>query len=411
MSSNVNAKPNTLKAESAGSLALPRPGIRRPSNVSGGGSGNQDLSKQFRLGEAVIQFLLMVCGALSVLTTLSLIFVLLWESSKFFTAAVQPIVSFREFFSGTVWQPRIEQFGVLPLLNATLMVSGIAMLVALPLGLFAAILLSEYAPPRLRAALKPILEVLAGVPTVVYGYFALTFMTPSIRGLISTLSAVGPFAVILILAAIAALTWFLLTTGARRKARETADSQSNGGALILLGSLTGSVFFIGLLAAIGSLIFGSTVQIYNTASAGIVVGILVIPLVASMAEDALGAVPVALREAAYGLGGTRLETTLSVVVPSALSGITAAFIIAISRAIGETMIVAIAAGAGPKLTWNPFDSAETITGHINRISGGDISYNSIDYQSIFALAALLFFMTLLLNIFSRWIMRRFREVY
>jgi phosphate transport system permease protein len=185
------------------------------------------------------------------------------------------------------------------------------------------------------------LEILAGIPTVVYGYFALTFMTPLLRQ-----------------------------------------------------------------------IFGfETVDIYNTASAGIVIGILIIPMVSSMSEDALSAVPRSLREGSYGLGATRLETAIGIVVPAALSGITAAFIVAISRAIGETMIVAIAAGAGPNFTFNPFESAETMTGHIVRISGGDLSYDSIDYNSIFAIGLLLFFITLGLNIISRRIVRRFREVY
>ena len=193
----------------------------------------------------------------------------------------------------------------------------------------------------MRSTIKPVLELLAGVPTVVYGYFALTLITPVLRG-----------------------------------------------------------------------IFGqNTVQIYNTASAGIVIGILIIPLVASMSEDALRAVPHSLREAALGMGATRLETTLRIILPAALSGITAAFIIAVSRAVGETMIVAIAAGAGPNLTLNPFESAETLTGHIVRISGGDLSYDSVDYNSIFALALLLFVMTLVLNIISRQVMRRFRQEY
>jgi phosphate transport system permease protein len=221
------------------------------------------------------------------------------------------------------------------------MTSAMAMLVALPLGLSVAIYLSEYASHRARGILKPVLEVLAGIPTVVYGYFALTFMTPLLR----------------------------------------------------------SIFGI------------ETVEIYNTGSAGIVIGILIIPTVASMSEDALHAVPDALRQAAYGLGATKLETALRVVVPAALSGITAAFIVAISRAIGETMIVAIAAGAGPAFTLNPFKAAETMTGHIVRISGGDISYDSIDYNSIFAIGLLLFFMTLSLNIISQRVVRRFREVY
>lgn len=246
-----------------------------------------------------------------------------------------------EFFTNTNWIPAIGEFGVIPLINATLMTSTIAILVALPLGIGAAVYLSEYATPRVRNTFKPILEILAGIPTVVYGYFALTFMTPLLRG-----------------------------------------------------------------------VFGAeVVNIYNTGSAGIVVGILIIPLISSMSEDALHAVPTALREASYGLGATKLETVIKVVIPAALSGILAAFIVAVSRAIGETMIVAIAAGAGPNFTFNPFDSAETMTGHIARISGGDLSYDSIDYNSIFAIGLTLFIMTFLLNVLSRIIISRFREAY
>ncbi len=246
-----------------------------------------------------------------------------------------------EFFTNTSWIPAIGEFGVIPLINATLMTSTIAMLVALPLGIGAAVYLSEYAGPKLRSTLKPALEILAGIPTVVYGYFALTFMTPLLRA-----------------------------------------------------------------------IFGvEIVNIYNTASAGVVVGILIIPLISSMSEDALHAVPQALREASYGLGATKLETVTRVVMPAALSGILAAFIVAISRAIGETMIVAIAAGAGPNFSFNPFDSAETMTGHIARISGGDLSYDSIDYNSIFAIGLTLFLMTFMLNVLSRVIISRFREAY
>lgn len=250
-------------------------------------------------------------------------------------------VSLLEFFTSTKWNPQIGHFGILPLLNATLMTSFIAMLVALPIGLSIALYLSEYASPIARNFLKPILEVLAGIPTVVYGYFALTLMTPLMR----------------------------------------------------------------------SILGNEVVSIYNTASAGIVIGILVIPLVSSMSEDALSAVPSSLREAAYGLGATKLETALKVVLPAAISGVAAAFIVAISRAIGETMIVAIAAGAGPNFTFNPFNSAETMTGHIVRISGGDLSYDSIDYNSIFAIGLFLFFITLILNIISQTIVRRFREEY
>jgi phosphate transport system permease protein len=246
-----------------------------------------------------------------------------------------------EFLTGTEWQPQLGRFGVLPLVSATLMTTSIAMLVSVPLGLAAAVYLSEYAGLRTRTVLKPMLEILAGIPTVVYGYFALTFMTPGLRR-----------------------------------------------------------------------IFGDdVVQIYNTASAGIVMGILILPLISSMTEDALSAVPASLRHAAYALGATRLETALKVVLPAAVSGIAAAFLIGVSRAIGETMIVAIAAGAGPALTFDPFRSAETMTGHIVRISGGDLSYDSIDYNSIFAIALLLFFVTLALNLISQRVVRRFREVY
>ena len=250
-------------------------------------------------------------------------------------------VTLREFFTGIKWNPQIGQFGIWPLLNATIMVSLIAMLVSLPLGLGVAIYLSEYAPDRARNTIKPVLEVLSGIPTVVYGYFALTFMTP------------------------------------------------------LLQALLGK----------------DVVDVYNVASAGIVVGILIIPMVSSMSEDALSAVPRSLREAAYGMGATKLETAVRVVVPAATSGIVAAFIVAISRAIGETMVVALAAGAGPNFTFNPFKPAETMTGHIVRISGGDISYDSIDYNSIFAIGLFLFFITLSLNIISQRVVRRFREVY
>jgi phosphate transport system permease protein len=250
-------------------------------------------------------------------------------------------VTLREFFTGTVWNPQISQFGILPLVNATLITSLIAMAVALPLGLSVAIYLSEYASSRARTILKPILEVLAGIPTVVFLYLARAIMKP-------------------------------------------AQPRAFG---------------------------RDTVEIYNTAAAGIVIGILILPLVSSMSEDALNAVPRSLREAAYGLGATKLETAIKVVVPAAFSGIAAAFIVAISRAIGETMIVAIAAGAGPALTFNPFQSAETMTGHIVRISGGDLSYDTIDYNSIFAIGLMLFLMTLLLNVISQQVVRRLREVY
>jgi phosphate transport system permease protein len=373
-----------------------------------------ELKRKPHLKEILIHALLFVFGALSILTTVGIVYVLGTESSAFFTrqlwensnktlmAAVDeqatllqssdsgtPLeagdvirlgneamqveavdggmlqvarggqdtargahasgaeiftatrVTLKEFFTSTTWSPQIGEFGIMPLVISTLVTSTIAMIVALPLGLGVAIYLSEYASQRARGVLKPVLEILAGIPTVVYGYFALTFMTPLLRS-----------------------------------------------------------------------IFGNdVVEVYNTASAGIVIGILILPFISSISEDALSAVPRSLREAAYGLGATKLETAITIVLPAAISGLVAAAIVAASRAIGETMIVAIAAGAGPAFTFNPLESAETMTGHIVRISGGDLSYDSIDYNSIFAIAMLLFLMTLSLNLLSQRIVGKFREVY
>jgi phosphate transport system permease protein len=297
-----------------------------------------DLRTRPHLHETIIKGFLIFSGVLSILTTLGIVIFLGQEALRFFT---DPKVSLFEFFTGTVWQPQIFKFGILPLLSATVMSSFIAMLVAIPIGLSVAIYLSEYASPRMRGLIKPTLEILAGIPTVVLGFFALTFMTPLLRD--------------------------------------------------LLGN--------------------DTVQIYNVFSAGVVMGILILPLISSMTEDALHAVPNSLREGAYGLGATKLEVSIQIVVPAALSGIAAAIILGISRAIGEAMIVAIAAGAGPNFSLNPFEAAETMTGHIVRISGGDISYDSLDYNSLFAIALLLFLFTLLLNIISQRVIRRFREEY
>jgi phosphate transport system permease protein len=296
------------------------------------------LEKHPRYGETLIHAFLFLCGIVSIFTTLGIVFELGRESLLFFQ---DDAVTILEFLTSTNWQPAIGNFGVLPLFLATLKTSFFAMLLALPLGLSAAIYLSEYASLKTRKLLKPILEILAGVPTVVYGYFALTVMTPILRGLFG------------------------------------ADN----------------------------------VQIYNNLSAGLVMGIMILPLVSSMSEDALSAVPRSLREAAYGLGATRFETAIQVVLPAALSGVIAAFILAVSRAVGETMIVAVAAGAGPNFTFNPLLSAETMTGYIARISGGDVAYNTPDYNSIFAIGLLLFLFTLVLNIISRMLSNRFREVY
>lgn len=297
-----------------------------------------NLRRKPRWGETVIQSLLFFSGFFSIFITLGIVYELGKEALLFFQ---MPGVDLLAAIASTEWKPHVNKFGIWPLLTSTLMTTIIAMAIAIPLGLSVAIYLSEYASPRVRSTLKPVLEVLAGIPTIVYGYFALTFMTPLLRE-----------------------------------------------------------------------IFGKdTVQIYNTGSAGLVMGILILPLITSMTEDALSAVPRSLREAAYGMGATKLEVAVQIVVPAALSGIAAAIIVGISRAIGETMIVAVAAGAGPNFTFSPFVGAETITGHIVRISGGDLSYDSIDYNSIFALGLFLFVITLTLNIISQAIVRRFREVY
>ncbi|MCC9077858.1 phosphate ABC transporter permease subunit PstC [Litorilinea aerophila] len=289
-----------------------------------------------RWNELIIQAFLFVCAAVSILTTLGIILVLLQETVLFFRQ-VSPL----EFFTGTRWTPLFasKRFGVLPLVNGTILVAAGAMVVALPLGVLAAIYMSEYAAERTRRILKPILEVLAGIPTVVYGYFALTFVTPILKTL-----------------------------------------------------------------------FPQT-QAFNAASASLVMGFMILPMVASISEDALSAVPRSLREAAYGLGATKFEVATQVVVPAALSGISAAFILAISRAIGETMIVAIAAGQQPKLTLNPLQSIETMTAYIVQVSLGDTPHGTIEYQTIFAVGSLLFVMTLVLNLVSHWITRRYREVY
>jgi phosphate transport system permease protein len=286
--------------------------------------------------EALIRAVLLLFSIVSIFTTLGIIAVLLQETILFFQE-----VSIVEFFTETRWTPLFasKKFGVLPLVNGTILVAVGAMFIALPLGLLAAIYLSEYAGERARKILKPLLEILAGVPTVVYGYFALTFITPILQKI-----------------------W-------------------------------------------------SETQAFNGLSASIVMGFMILPLVASLSEDAMSAVPQSLRQAAYALGATRLEVTLRTVVPAALSGISAAFILAVSRAIGETMIVAIAAGQQPKLTLDPLQSIETMTAYIVQVSLGDTPQQSIAYKTIFAVGMLLFVMTLIMNLISNWLTRRYREVY
>jgi phosphate transport system permease protein len=293
-------------------------------------------SRHGRLKERAVGVVLFSCGLLSVLTTVGIVVVLVIESAGFFRQ-----VPLLEFLTGTRWAPlyRDKAFGILPLLNGTAIIAVGASVVALPIGLASAIYLSEYASTRIRGSVKPALEVLAGIPSVVYGYFALTFVTPLLR-----------------------------------------------------------------------FVFPET-GIYNAASAAVVVGIMILPMVSSLSEDALSAVPRSLREAAYGLGATKLEVSTRVVVPAALSGIAASFILAISRAVGETMAVTLAAGATPRMTWNFLESIQTMTAYVVQVSLGETPRGTLEYQTIFAVALLLLLITLVMNLLSQRITRRFREVY
>ena len=284
----------------------------------------------------IVRWIFFLCALASILTTVGIVFSLASQAVAFFRE-----VAPWEFLTGTRWAPILipQSFGVLPLVAGTLLVSVLAGMVAIPVGLATAIFLAEYAPDRVRRIIKPTLEVLAGIPTVVYGYFALTFVTPQLQRLIPDL------------------------------------------------------------------------LIFNALSAGIVMGIMIIPMVSSLSEDAMVAVPRSLREAAYALGATRLEVTLRVVVPAALSGIVAAFILGLSRAIGETMLVTIAAGATPNLTANPLESIQTMTAYIVQLSLGEAPHGSIEYNTIFAVGLLLFCITLGMNVIGHWIVRRWREQY
>ena len=289
------------------------------------------------LPERIITVIMVLCTVMSILTTVGIVFVLLFQGLRFFGE-----VSFIEFITGTRWTPLFssQHFGVLALVSGTFLVAILSMVVALPLGLLSAIFLSEYAPEKVRQVVKPVMEVLAGIPTVVYGYFALLFVTP------------------------------------------------------ILQSIWGDI------------------PVFNALSASIVMGIMILPMVASLSEDAMRAVPRSLREAAYGLGATKLEVATQVVVPAALSGIVAAFILAISRAVGETMIVTIAAGQTPNFTLNPFASIQTMTAYIVQVSFGDATQtDTLHNQSIFAVGLLLFVITLMMNLLSQYVVRRFREVY
>jgi phosphate transport system permease protein len=289
-----------------------------------------------RWGEAVIKNWLRVCTALSLFTTVAIVVLLIVESLGFFRS-VSPL----EFFFGTRWVPLLSpsSFGVLPLLWGTMLITVGAAVIAVPLGLASAVYLSEYASDRMRVWLKPALELLAGIPTVVYGYFALTFVTPVLR----------------------------------------------------------NVF--------------PDIQVFNALSGAIVVGIMILPTIATLSDNALRAVPVSLRQAAYAVGATSYEVTARIVVPAGLSGVMASVLLAISRAIGETMAVTLASGQTPNLNFSMLESIQTMTAYIVQVSLGDTPSGGIAYQTLFAVATMLFFITLLINIISQWILGRFREVY
>ena len=297
---------------------------------------NRNQKKRVKLEGQVIRIIFFLCAIISILTTVAILFTLIFQALSFFNQ-----ISIWEFLTGTRWTPILKPraYGVLPLVSGTLLVTVIAAAVALPVGLFTAIFLSEYAPDKIRRIIKPVIEILAGIPTVVYGYFALTFVTPQLQ-----------------------------------------------------------LIFPDLL-------------VFNALSAGLVMGLMIIPMVSSLSEDAMLSVPRSLREAAYALGATRFEVSLKVVGPAALSGIISAFILAISRAIGETMLVTIAAGATPRLTLNPLESVQTMTAYIVQLSLGEAAVGSLEYNTIFAVGLVLFVMTLIMNLLGFWVVRRFREAY
>ncbi len=288
------------------------------------------------LKEKIIEGVLLLCAAVSILTTAGILWVLISESSVFFTK-----VPIREFLFDTQWTPLFadKHFGILPLVSGTMLTSFIAVGVALPIGLSIAVYLNEYAPKSFRKTIKPILEILAAIPTVVYGYFALMVVTPLLQQIFPTMAG------------------------------------------------------------------------FNALSPGIVMGIMIIPMISSLSEDALYAVPTSLREASYGIGATRFQTSFKVLVPAASSGIIVSVILAISRAVGETMIVAIAAGQQPRLTLNPFVPVETITTYIVQVSLGDVVQGSLEYQTIFAAGVALFALTFILNNISFYIKKKFQEKY
>jgi phosphate transport system permease protein len=292
--------------------------------------------KSARFEEQSVKILFFAVTAISIVTTLGILSILVWESKNFFQH-----IPFSEFLTGTSWEPLYEpkKFGVLPILWGTLMIAGGACVIAVPMGVGIALYLSEYAHPRLRATIKPLIELLAGIPSVVFGYFAVTSITPFLQ------------------------TYFPDT------------------------------------------------GVFNAASATIVVGIMIVPIIASLADDAFRAVPQTMRDAGFALGATQFEVNLRVVLPAALSGIVASIVLAFARAIGETMAVALAAGSTPNLTFDFLEPIQTMTGFIVQVSMGDISHGSVEYQSLFAIAGLLFLTTMLFNYIARLIVARMKEAY
>jgi len=289
-----------------------------------------------KLRDRIVELVLLAAGLVAVFTTVAIVFILVYESSFFFET-----VSIKDFLTDTMWTPLFAdaRYGIMPLVAGTMTVTGVALLVAIPFGTVIAIYLSEFAGHRQRETVKPILELLGAVPTVVYGYFALIMVTPVLQKLIPGLPG------------------------------------------------------------------------FNMLSAGLVIGLMIVPYVASVSEDAMRAVPRYMREGSYAMGATKLQTALRVVVPGAFSGIAAAYILGISRAIGETMVVAIAAGMMPNLTFNPTEPAATITAYIVQVSLGDLPHDSIGYQSIFAAGLVLMLMTLVFNLIGFFLTRKFREAY
>lgn len=292
--------------------------------------------KRRRITEFFIETLLFICAASSVLVTVGIVYTLIKESIPFFDH-----VSFADFATGTEWTPLFSdpKFGILPLISGTVLVTGVALLIAIPLGTITAIYLSEYASFRVKEILKPVLELLAAIPTVVYGYFALLFVTPALQKIMPELPG------------------------------------------------------------------------FNVLSAGLVIGVMIIPYVSSLSEDAMRAVPNYLREASYAVGATRLQTSTKVVLPAAFSGLTSAYILGISRAFGETMVVAIAAGMQPNLTFNPTEPAATVTAFIVQVSLGDLPHGSIGFQSIYVAGLSLLCLTFGFNLIGFWLRKKFREIY